>query len=156
DYTRSESYRLARAAGTNLVSKLQSALASGAGFEATAQEAGFEVIDLEPFARDARFIAGLPPQADAATIARAAFETAPGPISDFVSSLEGGLVVFVEEAIPVSDEEVQIALPTYLAELRRSSATRAFDDWFRNEMQQAQLTLADDESAQGDPQRSSF
>ena len=146
DFTRSESYRLARAAGTNLVSHIRQAMENGVTFESAASEAGFQPTDLEPFAQDARLIPGLPPQADAATVARTAFETAPGTVSDFVTTRDGGIIVYVEDIIPVNEEELQRELPAYLAQLRRTSATQAFDDWFRTEMQKAQLRLADDES----------
>ena len=145
DYTRSESYRLARAAGTNLVAQIKSSLASAGSFEEAAQQVGFQVIDLQPFEREARTIEGLPPQVDASTIAREAFSTAPGQASDFVNTREGGAVVFVEKFISVEEQKVQQELPSYLTELRRRSASRAFDEWFRNEMQQADLRLAGDE-----------
>ena len=149
EYTRSESYRLARSAGTNLVAKLNNALATGGSFEAAAQEVGFEVIDLQPFARDARFITGLPPQVDGSTIAREAFSTAPGEVSDFITTREGGAILLVEDYIPVSDQEVQEALPEYLSELRRRNAGQAFDDWFRKEMERAKLSLAMDQEQAG-------
>lgn len=145
DYTRSESYRLARSAGTNLISSIKSALGSGKTFEAAAQDVGFEVIDLQPFTRDARFITGLPPQVDGSSIAREAFATGPGEISGFITTREGGAIVFVENYIPVTEEEIQQALPEYLTELRRRNAAQAFDNWFRAEMDRAKLTLAGDE-----------
>lgn len=149
EYTRSESYRLARSAGTNLVNKLTNALASGTAFEAAAEEVGFEVIDLQPFGRDARFITGLPPQVDGSTIAREAFSTPPGQVSDFITTREGGAILLVEKYIPVTDEEVQQALPEYLTELRRRNAAQAFEDWFRKEMERAQLSLVTDREEAG-------
>lgn len=157
DYTRQESFRLAREAGEALAAALTNAMASGKSFEEAVREAGFEPADIPPFARSTRIIEGLPPGLDSGSVRSASFETAPGEISGFQPSREGGFILFVEELIEADEEEMKEALPEYLAEMRRRNASRAFEDWMRNEAQRANLMLAgDEEQAAGAASRSSF
>lgn len=144
EYRRIESYRLAREAASQFRDRAAEAVASGQPFEAPAEEAGAQVLDLQPFSREDRFIEGLPPQVDASSIITPAFQAAPGKVAEVANTRDGAVVVYVEQVIPVSEEEVQRALPEYMTEIRRRGASQAFDNWFRNEMELARITMAGD------------
>ena len=47
----------------------------------------------------------------------------------------------LEKVIPPTDEEVQRELPKFADDYRRRMASQAFNDWFQNEMQLAQMNL---------------
>ena len=62
-----------------------------------------------------------------------AFSTAPGKVSNFYSTTEGGLIVFVKAKLPVDQAKMQADLPSFVSSVRRARQQEAFDEWFRRE-----------------------
>ena len=87
----------------------------------------------------------MPPQVDPSMVRSVAFSLKEGQASDFIPTREGGIVLLVESFVPVQEEELKAELPQYLQQLRRESASRAFNSWFSKELQMADLRLAGDD-----------
>lgn len=144
-YRQREAQRLMREAGNALATAITNGLAAGQQFDAIVQQAGYQPVDLPPFAKADRTIPGLPPQVDPSALSTAAFNLAPGKSSTFQPTREGGYIVFVEQFVPVSEEELKSELPQFAQELRRRSANEAFTEWFAKEMRLAQINLPGDQ-----------
>jgi peptidyl-prolyl cis-trans isomerase D len=144
EYKRREAQRLTREAGARFATNISSGLASGKDFDTLVREAGYNPVDVPPFARGDRAVPGLPLQVDVGPLSNTAFNQAPGQASNFQPSRDGGYIVLTERFVPVPDEEAQRELPQFVQELRRRSAGEAFNQWFVKEMQLAQLNLPGD------------
>jgi hypothetical protein len=144
DYQRSEAMNMARAAGASFLNALTNALASGQTIDAAAQQNGVSVADIAPFAKDARDIPGLPATVSVSTLRGRAFDLSAGHASSYQPTSDGGFIVYVEKFIPASDEEVKSDLGQFREELERRMASEAFNDWFRKQVQLAQLHLPGD------------
>lgn len=145
DYTRGEAFRLMREAATQFISTATNAVAAGTALEALAQQSGLAVVDLPPILRESReTVTNLPPAVDAGALRSSITELAPGQLSAFVPTGDGGFVTLLEKTIPPVDEEIKQELPTFMQEYRRRMAVRAFNDWFMKEMQLAKVTIAGD------------
>jgi hypothetical protein len=148
DFKRQEGMKLARETAMAFATAATNA-PGGANFDAAAQQQGLAVIDLPPIAKDSREpVENLPPLVDAGALRSAAAELSTGEVSSYTPTQGGGFVVMVEKVIPPNEEDVQRELPGFIDEYRRRMAGEAFNDWFQNEMQLAQMTLrvGDDES----------
>jgi hypothetical protein len=151
DYKRSESLRLCREAGQKFATSVTNSIASGKSFDSAAQQAGMPVLRIAPFARDPRAsIEGLPPQLDESSVRATAFDLAPGHLSGYVHSRDGGYVLYVDKFIPASDEEVKKELPSFVEEQRKRGASQAFNSWLTHQIQLAQLHINGDKSEQQD------
>jgi len=147
DYQRSETQRLAREAGSAFVNALTNGLAAGKTFDEIAQQAGVAAVDVAPFSKNSQdSIVNLPAQINPSSIRAVAFNLAEGKASSYLSSADGGYVVYVEKFIPATDEEVKAGLAGFTDTLRRRSAAQAFNNWFAKEMELAKLTLPGDEA----------
>jgi hypothetical protein len=51
--------------------------------------------------------------------------------------MEGGLVLYVKEKLPLDESKAQTEIPTFVTNLRRARQQEAFEDWFRKEAEKA-------------------
>jgi hypothetical protein len=144
NFRQREAQRMTREAGIALAAAITNGLAAGQEFDAIVVEAGHAPVDLPPFAKNERIIPGLPPQVDASPLASTAFDLAPGGVSSYQPSRDGGFIVYCEKFVPVPDDEVQRELAQFTEELRRRKAGEAFNDWYAREMRLAQLSVPGD------------
>ena len=66
-----------------------------------------------------------------------AFSTSPGKVSAFQPTMEGGLVLYVKEKLPLDESKAQTEISTFVTNLRRARQQEAFEDWFRKEAEKA-------------------
>jgi hypothetical protein len=149
DYQNSKALELARAAGKEIHAALTNGLAQGKTFQAVASEKGANVVVLPAFSRKTTTVTGLPNRADSSQVISTAFSLAPGKISDFVPTRNGGDIVYLKAITPVSDATMKAELPEFMQSLRQSREYEAFLDWFRKQMELARISLP------GDKQRAS-
>ncbi|MGV3772341.1 MAG: SurA N-terminal domain-containing protein [Verrucomicrobiales bacterium] len=141
DYRRTEAARLAREAGSEFARKAREA---GANFEELAKGAGYAVTDLQPFTQADRGIEGIG-RVDEGSVKNIAFALKEGEVSNYVSGRDAGFVLQVERFVLVNDADLTANLATFTESLRRARTTEAFQAWFQNEMESANLRLAGDE-----------
>ena len=67
------------------------------------------------------------------TFKQAAFTTKPGQASPFITTAEGGFVVFVDARLPLSLAKITADLPEFLQRVRVMRQNEAYSDWFRKE-----------------------
>ena len=104
---------------------------------------------LPPFSSITRFIPEFESKGDFSSLKNAVQALAPGQVSPFISTRDGGFVALLRARTPVPDSIMQSEFNGYLANLRRSRQGEAFSDWFRHEMDIARAQLpGDDKLAQ--------
>ena len=65
---------------------------------------------------------------------QAAFTTAPGKISPFVPTADGGFILYVQSLLPVDESKKAADFPQYLAQARRARQNEAFNLWLNTEL----------------------
>ena len=58
-----------------------------------------------------------------------ASQTRPGHISPFVPTTDGGFVLFVQSMLPVDESLRSAEMPRFLAQLRHTRLSEAFNRW---------------------------
>jgi peptidyl-prolyl cis-trans isomerase D len=145
DYRRQRAMELARSAGEELQTLISEQLSEGKSFEEAAAEAEIEILDLTPFSQNTPAIPELGPRtADFSAIKNIAFMLAPGEISEFTPTREGGFILHLRERLMVDDLTLEEELPEYLRSLRQRRQLEAFSNWFRREMELARIVLPED------------
>jgi parvulin-like peptidyl-prolyl isomerase len=140
DYQKNQARVLANTFGADLHRKLSAALAEGKTIETAATEANAELIDLPPFSQKTQSLAEVR-QADLSSIKTIAFALSPGQLSSYNQTRDSGFILYLEKRVPVTDAQLQAALPEYLKTLRQSRQYEAFSDWLRKETELAHLVI---------------
>jgi hypothetical protein len=65
---------------------------------------------------------------------------APGKISDFVPTRDGGVIVHLLSKQPVDEGKVKSELPAFMDGVREERRHEAFSEWFRKETELVRLT----------------
>jgi len=139
DFLTQESNRLARQAGEAFAQSLAAGMAEGKDFSKLTRDAGFRWFPLDAFSRNTRAIANFD-LVPIGLLQEAAFKLPPGKVSEFIPITYGGFVIHVKELLPLSDTQMQEAMPRFLTALRQSGQSETFNAWFRK---QAETGLRD-------------
>ena len=75
------------------------------------------------------------------TLHNVASDLKKGQASQFIPTADGGMVIYMRDRIPVSDDQVKEHLPEFLSRLRLYRQSEAFNQWFRKEAEEAHLTF---------------
>jgi hypothetical protein len=145
DYKKSQAGELMKAAGNDLYRAMTNGLAQGKTFQKIAAEADVSLLDLPPFSKKTTALPEVPNRPDLSAIKTAAFAVAPGKVSTFTTTRDGGVIIYVQSKLPVADAQLQKELPDFVKDLRRSRQSESFSDWFRKELEVARISLPGDE-----------
>jgi len=133
DYQEREAVALAQSAGTNFYLKATIQMAVGSSFAKAAVGAGYAPLVLSAFSLSTQELPELGERADLREIKQAAFTTAPGHISNFMPTPDGGFILFVSQMLPIDAAEKTTAMPQFLAQVRRARQNEAFNLWLSAE-----------------------
>lgn len=120
---------LAVRAGTNFVHSLAGAMAAGKSFSSACIAAGLAPQVLPPFSLSTRELPELGGNAELNQVKQTAFTTPVGQASGFEQNNVGGFVVFVQSQLPMDQSVMNAEMPQYIASLRRSRESEAFNEW---------------------------
>ncbi|HUC84657.1 MAG TPA: SurA N-terminal domain-containing protein [Candidatus Acidoferrales bacterium] len=134
DFKNYEAVQRARVAGTNFYVRVTIQMGAGKSFAQAALAAGQAPIALKPFSLSSRDI----PEADehgteTRQMQYVAAQIQPGHMSPFVPSADGGFVLYVQSMLPVDEALKAAEMPKFLAQLRRSRLSEAFNRWLLGE-----------------------
>jgi hypothetical protein len=129
DYQLHEATLRARQAGTNFVPKLQIGVAAGGGFSSVCSGAGLRTETLSPFSLSTSELPELGARATLEQLKSAAFATPIGQASDFVTTDDGGFIVYVKAQLPINTTAMNANLPQYAAAIRQQRQLAAFYNW---------------------------
>jgi hypothetical protein len=65
---------------------------------------------------------------------RTAFSTAPGKLSPFQPTAEGGMILYAKAKLPLDQAKMDAELPNFANNARRLRQQEAFDMWLRHEV----------------------
>lgn len=133
DYRRSQATMQAQFAGRTFYQSLTNGLAQRKSFTSICAQAHLEPVPIPPFSISTRSIPQIEDLLSLTQLKQLAFSTTPGKVSNFQSTPEGGVIVYVKDKLPIDETKAQADLPTFEASLRRTLQQEAFEDWFRHQ-----------------------
>lgn len=139
DYKEVQSASAARSAGQLFRGAATNALASGKNLTDAAAGQPVQFAELS-FTLSSPSIPGLNPGISPAQLKNAVGTNAPGSLTSFVPTVDGGFVALVRERRPVDEATTQAALASFLEEQRQSREQDAFQMWFAEQMKQSGIS----------------
>jgi hypothetical protein len=130
DYKYDQAKARAREAGMALYPVLTNGLATGKLFPAMCLSAKVKPVSLPPFSLSARELPELEDRVSLNQVKQAAFSTAPGAVSTFQHTEDGGFMLHVKGKLPLDQAKMNAALPAFANYVRQSRQNEAFNDWF--------------------------
>jgi len=106
---------------------IQEAMASGQSWEEAAKAAGLEPVEIPPFSRMEPFLDA----SDSRTIMQESFTMSENEISEFVSTPEGGLLIYLKERLPIDEDAFEEQKPFLESALASGGESMLFREWLR-------------------------
>jgi peptidyl-prolyl cis-trans isomerase D len=142
DYRRYHAFSLARSDATNFAAQATNAIAKGQTFEEVAQRLKLKSESLPPISQATESLTNLAERVNIRQLKSVLFGLEPGKVSGYIPNPpEGGYVVYVRAKLPFDDDRVRKELPKFLAELRYQKQNEIFGQWFRKQVEKANLPL---------------
>jgi hypothetical protein len=142
DYRRMQAFTLARNDGTNLMVQATNGIASGRTFSEVAQKLGFKAEALPPISQSTETLTNLQERLNIRQLRSVVFSLEPGKVSSYVPNPpDGGYVVYVRAKLPINEQKMREELPKFLAELRYQKQNEIFNQWFRKQLEKANLPI---------------
>ncbi|MDR3456027.1 MAG: SurA N-terminal domain-containing protein [Verrucomicrobiae bacterium] len=133
DFRTQSALSLANRAGTNFYITASVQMAAGKTFaQAAVAEAQTPVV-LSPFSQSSAEVPEAGEHADARELKQAAFSTAPGHISRFMPTADGGFVLYLQKIESVDTSKSVAELTAYTSQIRRGRENEAFNIWVNTE-----------------------
>ena len=137
DYKISQAARIARAVGNQFASSVTNGLAKGKTFAGICSEAKVKPTVIPPFSLGTRELPELEGDVTLNQLKQIVFDTQPGKASNFVPTREGGLVVFVQQRLPLDEAKMRADMPEFLKAVRSSRENEAVNLWYRHEAEKS-------------------
>jgi len=139
DFKEVQSAAAARTAGHLFRNAATNALASGKTLVEAAAGQPIRLSELT-FTLSSPSISGLDAGLNPAQIKNAVGTNAPGALTPFVPTAEGGFLMLIRDRKPVDEETTRAALSAFLAEQRETREMDAFRIWFAEQMKQSGIS----------------
>ena len=133
DFRMQSALALANRAGTNFFITSSVQMAAGKSFAQTAVTAGQTPVILSPFSQSSAEVPEAGDHADARDLKQAAFTTAPGHLSRFVPTQDGGFVLYLQKIESVDTSKSAAELTAFTTQIRRGRESEAFNIWVNTE-----------------------
>ena len=129
----SEALALARAAGEEFAVKAMNGLTHGKTFAAACADSKVTPTTVAPISLSTRELPQVEDLVSLGQYRQIAFTTPPDHVSAFSQTTAGGLVVYVQNWLPLDPAIVEAKLPEFENLLRRARQQEAMSDWFNRE-----------------------
>jgi len=129
DFKNYEATLMAQSAGTNFYAHVMQQTVAGKTFAQAALAAGQAPVAMKPFSISSTEIPEAEGHAETRQVQYVASQTRPGHISPFVPTTDGGFVLFVQSMLPVDESLRSAEMPRFLAQLRHTRLSEAFNRW---------------------------
>jgi hypothetical protein len=137
DYRMLLAMQAARAAGAAFATNADDGLTAGKSFVALCSEAKAKAVMLPPFSLSTRSLPQVEDHISLQQFKQVAFGTPVGHPSPFIPTMEGGMIIHVQDKLPLDEKAVTANLPQFAAMLRQARESEAFQEWFAREAQRA-------------------
>ena len=134
-YTRAA--QMARMMGAQFSSSLTNGLAQGKTFAGIATDSKVKPTVLPPFSLNTRELPEVEGLINLNQLKQIVFDTPVGKSSSFVPTREGGLVVFVQQHLPLDDAKMRVEMPEFLKSVRQARQNEAVNLWYRHEAEKS-------------------
>lgn len=141
DFKYDKAQQMARQDGQAFQTSVTNGLAQSKSFAELAAAANAQVIHIPEFTPSTSSLTNMDPRISFRTLQNTAADLKKGQVSNFMPLIEGGIVIYLRDRQPVSEEKVKEELTEYIARLRRYRQDEAFSQWFRKEAEQARVSL---------------
>jgi hypothetical protein len=142
DYKHLNAYTLARNDGTNLIGSATEGLTQGKTFEEAAQKLGLKVETLPPISVSTETLTNLDERLDVRRLKSVLLPLEPNKVSGYIPNPpDGGYVIYSRAKLPFDEARLRDELPKFTAELRYQKQNEIFSQWFRKQVEKANLPL---------------
>ena len=128
---------LARSKGMMFANTLTNALAQGKTFAGICSEAKVPYTTLPPFSLSTKEVPELDEQLNINQLKQITLDTPPGKASGFNPTREGGVIVFVQQRLPLDEAKMRKELPKFIDSVRQARQNEAVNFWYRREAEKA-------------------
>jgi hypothetical protein len=149
DYKRMNAYTLANNEATNFIGRVTNAISQGKTFREVAQQLKLNAEALPPISLSTESVTNLEERVNIRQLRQVLFSTEPGKVSPYIRTPDGGYVVYVKEKLPIDDKKMREDLPKFEAEMRYHKQNEIFNQWFRKQVEKANLPLNKPKQPQG-------
>lgn len=139
DFRQSQAREASRKAGELFQAAATNMIASGKSFQDAAAASKLTVVTPSAFNKSTRTLTDLDPRVDLQNLKNATFRLTPGGVSSFVSTADGGFVVYLRSLAPADNATVKAELPKFIQSLQQRRQMQAFNDWFLKEREIAKI-----------------
>ena len=133
DYRRTKAVENARRAGSEFSRVLQEGLKAGKTFSELVSQANLRSVAVEPLSIASTNAPQVEAHVPLPQYKQAAFMIEPGTATEFVPTMDGGFIVFVEKLVPLDESRILADLPEYTERFRRARRREAIDAWLQAE-----------------------
>jgi len=137
DYKLNEAARLASTKGMQFADALTNGLAQGKTFAGICTDAKVKPALLPPFSLSTRELPELEDQIALNQFKQIVFETRVGASSGFLPTAKGGVVVYVQQRLPIDEGKMRAELPEFMKGLRQARQNEALQFWYRREIEKS-------------------
>jgi hypothetical protein len=137
DFKLAQATQTARMTGAMFAQSVTNGLAQGKAFTALAAEANAKAILLPNFSLSTRELKDVEDHLSLQQFMQVAFMTPVGEVSQFVPTMNGGMVLYVKSKLPLDEKKIAAELPEFINLLRQARQRESFEAWFNHEAPQA-------------------
>lgn len=137
DFKLAQATQTARITGAMFASSATNGIAQGKAFTTLCAEVKAKPILLPEFSLSTRKLQDIEDHISLQQFMQVAFSTPVGQVSQFVPTMEGGMVLYVQSKLPLDEKKVAAELPEFINLLRQARQREAFEQWFNHEAPQA-------------------
>ncbi len=141
DYRRDQSMQMALMAGRSFYQFLTNGLAQEKSFKALCAERKVTTLSPPPFSASTRSLTNLDERLNLRLLQQHALDLKKGEASPFARTQDGGIIVYLEDRLPVPESQVKEALPDFMATMRNARFSDIFNGWLRKQVELAQLVI---------------
>ncbi|HVM47518.1 MAG TPA: peptidylprolyl isomerase [Candidatus Acidoferrum sp.] len=135
DYKEAQATAMARDAGQAFYTTLTNSLAHGQTLSAVCESAKEKLVSLPPFSISTRELPEVEEHVGMNQLKQTAFSTPVGKVSPFQMTTDGGMILYVKSRLPIDQQQMEAAMPSFIASVRQSRQGEAFNEWFSKQVQ---------------------
>ncbi len=139
DYKTTEAFKLAYAAGGRFLAAATNALSKGQSFASVCGAQKVTPVALPLFSPSTRSLPEIEDHVSFRELQRTAFELAPGAVSGFLRTRDGGLVVYLRSKGALDEAKMKSEMAAFTDQIRRRREYMCFNQWIGQESQRMQV-----------------
>jgi hypothetical protein len=128
---------LARRAGVQFALSLTNGLAQGKTFAGICTDAKVKPTLIPPLSLSTRELPEGIEQVTLDQLKQIVFDTPVGKSSGFVPTREGGLVIYVQQRLPLDEAAMRAEMPAFMNSVRQARQNEALNFWYRKEAEKS-------------------